>query len=59
MFNVLTSLKYKEDVNYSNHYYIKNAYLNLKEVNKIEFYFFLPLDFHFYIKSEVFDLKKV
>ena len=55
----ILSLKYNKELIFSNNDLEKKfAYLNLKEVNKIEFNFNLLLDFNFYIKYEIFNFNK-
>ena len=55
---ILFSIKYNEDVVYTNDYYAKVAGISEKELNNLEYKFFELIRFKLYVSKEEFETYK-
>ena len=53
--SILISIKYNEDVIYKNDYYCQIFGVSLKELNLMEYNFFILLDYKFYVNDEIYE----
>ena len=53
--SILLSIKYNEDIIYQNDYYCQIFGVSLKELNLMEYNFFILLDYKFYVNDEIYE----
>ena len=53
--SILLSIKYNEDIIYKNDYYCQIFGVSLKELNLMEYNFFILLDYKFFINDEIYE----